>query len=931
MTAGQPIGLRAATSSSPIVGRDEELARITALVAGARTAGGVLCVEGERGIGKTCLLDAAVATAREQGFRVLTARPTHAEQGLPHAVLGDLLSDVHDLTFLPEPQRQALEVVLLRRAAAAGPGVREVGIALTGVLAHLATSAPVLVAIDDAHYTDDATSAVLAFAARRLPPAGVVLVLTSAEGALPVLGPAAGLALGPLPDATLHRVLWKCHGRTLPPADLQRTVEMAGGNPGLALALAGALDGGAPEPRARPPAGFADETAERIRALPVATLEVLAAAGLAFPPSATELQAAGLLAAAEPAEQAGLLRIDRDRMALDRPLVGVVAREALPGSRLRDLHRRLADVTGGSARVWHLGHAEPAPDAQAAAALARAAEGAAARRAIGLLALAVELTPPDDEGRWARLLAAGRAAFRAGDLPAAAGYAATVRDRSMSAVWTSRGHLVLAEVDLDRRRPARAVQHCAEALAATDEPEVQVAAQVLLARACADDPPAAADHARHALKLAEQHDGLPAQLRAEAVKAVVATESLVYGERDEQLLDRAEALEIGAPVPPADSAAALRAVLLARDDDTAAAHSILIELLVRAVDAPSRRFAHVHLAQACLWLGEWGVAERHAEDGVNAAHAGGRGPDVVEAVFVHGLVAAYRGRSQIAAVAAEELGCGEGPYGSDWAACRGAGLRAFLAMAAGDAREADTWFTRCTQLATAADLHEPFLRRWQADHAEALVAIGDLDRASAVLDALEQRSALLGRTSGLAACRRGRALVFAAGGDAGSATAAAGAAVAGLDRAGLPYDRARALLAAGQVRRRFKEKAGARDHLDEALRIFDDLGAEVLAARARRELGRVGVRSAGPAELTETEARVADLAAAGNTTRQIADQLFVSPKTVEANLTRIYRKLGVANRVELSRRLSEGGGVASGGARRGLRRGFPDSSGPVRS
>jgi DNA-binding NarL/FixJ family response regulator len=116
----------------------------------------------------------------------------------------------------------------------------------------------------------------------------------------------------------------------------------------------------------------------------------------------------------------------------------------------------------------------------------------------------------------------------------------------------------------------------------------------------------------------------------------------------------------------------------------------------------------------------------------------------------------------------------------------------------------------------------------------------------------------------------------------------------------LPFETARTLLALGEIRRRARKKASARDAVSKSLAIFERLGAERWAERARAELGRSGSRRAHGAELTETEFRVAELASAGQTNREIADALFMSVHTVEAHLTRIYRTLGVHTRTELA-------------------------------
>ena len=146
--------------------------------------------------------------------------------------------------------------------------------------------------------------------------------------------------------------------------------------------------------------------------------------------------------------------------------------------------------------------------------------------------------------------------------------------------------------------------------------------------------------------------------------------------------------------------------------------------------------------------------------------------------------------------------------------------------------------------------------------------------------------------------RRSRALMNAAEGDLDAAMSAADAALAGHIGVRLPFEHGRTLLVAGRIRRRRKEKLLAREALLKARDVFEELGAQQWLAQAKTELGRLGVRR-GPTGLTPTEERVAEMAAAGLTNREVASALFISEKTVEANLSRVFRKLGIRSRREL--------------------------------
>lgn len=191
------------------------------------------------------------------------------------------------------------------------------------------------------------------------------------------------------------------------------------------------------------------------------------------------------------------------------------------------------------------------------------------------------------------------------------------------------------------------------------------------------------------------------------------------------------------------------------------------------------------------------------------------------------------------------------------------------------------------------------------DAVEALVSLGHHDRALPLIEALESNGRLLDRPWMLATAARCRSLWLATRGDVSGAVARIEEALRHHDRLPMPFERARTLLLAGQLRRRQRKREAARTALAEAVRIFADLGAPLWAERARAELARTFKGRSGLLGLTASEQRVAELAAEGLTTKDIAVALFVSPKTVESNLTRIYRKLRIRTRAELGRLISD--------------------------
>jgi DNA-binding NarL/FixJ family response regulator len=198
---------------------------------------------------------------------------------------------------------------------------------------------------------------------------------------------------------------------------------------------------------------------------------------------------------------------------------------------------------------------------------------------------------------------------------------------------------------------------------------------------------------------------------------------------------------------------------------------------------------------------------------------------------------------------------------------------------------------------------EPAIIPCVPDLVEALVGLGQLNEAERLVGRLEEQARALDRVWAHATAFRGRALIAAAGGDLAAAQRAAEASVERLEGYSQPFETGRSLLVLGQIHRRAKRKRLAREYLGEAYQAFTALGARLWADRARAELARIGGRPSTPFDLTETERTVASLVARGLTNHEAADALFISPSTVQANLKRVYQKLGVRSRTELAARL----------------------------
>ena len=301
----------------------------------------------------------------------------------------------------------------------------------------------------------------------------------------------------------------------------------------------------------------------------------------------------------------------------------------------------------------------------------------------------------------------------------------------------------------------------------------------------------------------------------------------------------------------------------------------------------------MHLAQLECWSGNWPLASRYAEESVELAEQVAQnfgGPPAVRA-----LVDAHRGNVERARVTVESRLEVVQPI------ARPLYLRAlgFLELSLGNAAGAEPLLSRAVENAESFGIREPGVYRIHADLIEALIGTGKLDRAETVLEEFEQHARTNGVAWSLATSARCRGLLLAAHAELDASERSLEGALHEHERLPMPFERARTLLALGLLRRRRNERRQAHELLTEALAIFDELGAPLWAARTRRELRPLGGRPTSRVALTPAEQRVADLAGSGLTNRQVAAALFISPKTVESSLARVYRKLEIRSRAEL--------------------------------
>jgi DNA-binding CsgD family transcriptional regulator len=276
-----------------------------------------------------------------------------------------------------------------------------------------------------------------------------------------------------------------------------------------------------------------------------------------------------------------------------------------------------------------------------------------------------------------------------------------------------------------------------------------------------------------------------------------------------------------------------------------------------------------------------------------------------QARYNMGIVLAWRGHLDDAeALLTATISGGSATGWDQQRAYGGLGLiKLMRGDAAGAAADLDRWHSLLSEM----HFGEPGYSRSHLDYLEALVACGRLDDARAFLAGMQAQVDSSGRRSAGAITLTGRALIDAADGRADEARSTVMEALAWYETSEFRLDRARTFLIAGRIHRRAKSKLAARDLLGRALAEFDEIGALAWSDRTTAEMARLNIRPPAPSELTETERRVAELAAGGLTNREVGEGAFLSPKTVEKVLSRVYRKLGIGSRAELGARMAAEG------------------------
>ncbi|MFC5761000.1 helix-turn-helix transcriptional regulator [Actinacidiphila bryophytorum] len=911
----------------------------------ALDAGGSVLLTGEPGIGRSTVL--AALAAERPGTLVLRCAPAEADRRLPLLGLIDLFSEVDDAAFavLPPHERAVLRAALhrpgaggqARRAAYGSPhaDVLALRIALLGALAALCERSPVLLALDDAQWLDRPSADALAFVARRvrrLPLTAAVSWRTPYDPAEPVGGealcPGRVLALDvpPMTGREVAALLSGQPGPAWPQPVLARLQAASGGNPYTAVALSRAL---ADEVRrtGRDPAGGPLPVPPALRRLLLGRLaplspqarRTLLAASAAARPTVALLRRAGCGTAQADVHEAVRLGLVEPSAAgtvrFTQPLTPRVVYEAADRAELRHVHTALAEAADDPVeRAHHLASLSPGGSAETAAALTAAAATARRRGAPAVAArlgqLAADRTPWGDPAADAELrLTAAEDALAAGDYPLARGIAHEVlagaarpadRVRAWIVVLDSSGQAMAEVTDVF----PRALED------ASGDPE-------LLARL----------HYRLSWRSWLVEGSAAAALTHAARSAVLA---LHAGDRRTELLalTQQSALEFYLGRPAAEGT--LRRALAAPQDPR-----VLFDHNGPVFLKHRRHLLHDRLDDARTELRALVYTVRHRGSAESLCHCLS---GLAQVEILRGRCEAAMDLAHQALRVTEQAGLSQGPAWYAVALAEAAGGAADRALAAADrARrhsedDDDQLFLpralhaeghvrllrgepdaavhalqRVRLLETGQGQGDPAVRRWQSDLAEALVATGRADEAAELLAETRAQAARLGRNGLLAVLDRAAALVTEAHGDPAAAAVRLGQAAARL--AALPYrlEEARTHLALGQVQARRGETGAARTALAEAARLFTRAGAHPWLAVTTGALDRLDVPAPASAAapgldaLTPTEHRVALLVAQGASNREIAAHLTISVKTVEAALTRAYRKLSARSRVSLAR------------------------------
>ncbi|MDF3298586.1 ATP-binding protein [Streptomyces tropicalis] len=927
----------ASCRSDQVIGREEPAAAARAQLAG----GGSVLLHGPAGIGKSTVLRALAAEYAPSARTVLRCSATESESHLPFLALADLLGLVLDEVSggLPSAQRTALESALTGRGESTlqrdGLALR---LAVLSALRALAAKGPVLVVADDLQWLDPASAELLGFAARRLGETPVRMVCAvRTEGQeydryLRACPPdTQAVRLGPLSRGQVSTLLENRGYTGLPRSTVRDIHRTSGGNPLFALELGRALA----ESTAAPRPGEPLPVPTSLRALVLSRLEMLSddarrtllVASAGARPTPALLRAAGRENAETECARAaelGLLATDPEGPTLRfaHPLISAALYAEASVQERRSAHAALSTAASDPIeRARHLALATTGTDPEVAARLAGTAALARDRGAPSVAAslglLAARHTPADSlPGPDERRLQAADDAITAGEVDLARDIAREVLTRATVPAERVRAWMVVIEAagqalgDVDAVFP--------QALAdAGEDPGLLALVHYQLAwrgLVVGGDFAEAREEAAHAAELAARGRDRRTELMALAFQA--STETLM-GHPDAPVTIRRALREPQDPYVAChhNGVGSARFRWLLMSDRLTEARATITALL-REVRRRGMVESEVHfvrlLAETELRSGHCGRAMDLARDSLRMARDTGIGESA--SAMLAAIAEASGGDAERAqSLAREAVGHAE-EDGDPMYLSRALAALGYAQLVAGDAQAAVASLRRVRELESALGITDPARGRWHGDLAEALVRIGEPAEAQDVIDVAREHARRLDRESVLAVLDRSEALVRAARGDEETAVAQLVSVQGRLAKLGHGLEEARAAFALAQLRSLPRAAGAGRSGgsagpgaaaYEEAARLFRRcravpwlrrLDAAAVARPAEPEVAPAALDG-----LASMERQVASLVMEGATNREIAARLYVSVKTVEATLTRVYRKLGIRSRVDIVR------------------------------
>ncbi|WP_090004047.1 ATP-binding protein [Lentzea albidocapillata] len=892
-----------------LIGRESERRQVERLVASARLGhGGALAVTGEPGVGKTALLRFAAGCAT--GMHVLQAAGSEPEREIPFGALHQVLRPALDrLDEIPGPQAQALSVALALRS---GPAVDRfaVGAATLSLLCRFAEDRPVAVLLDDLHLVDRPSADALAFAARRLAADPIVLLATtrSPDPPLPTL-PLAGIDLAAAGELVSSR-----SGVAASPELIARLHRATAGNPLALIELAaGAHRMAHVSPEAPLPvsAALAHEFAAQARSLGEAGLAALEVASVAGTDLRVVADACRVLGVAvdslAEAESAGLVRMADGRVEFRHPLIRAAVYGDADPRRRRSIHRAVAEAIGpGDAdrHAWHLAEAAVSPDARVADLLVQAARRAHERSAYDVAAAAygrAARLSPDVRQHASLCVAAAESAWLAGETRRSVSLLdeagdlheqeARLRAVELRAAIAARTGSLTEARDLCR---------IAATGSATADAGVLLLADAVSACFYLGDTTTGVELAHEIEQLLHQ----VTSARARGLGQMAAGVARI-------LANRGGADQIRAAVDLLGSSGLLRedrrrlswlmiGPLFLRDADSGAdLRRIVADVREQAAvgTLPALLF---HVARDEATTNQWVRAEATYDEATRLARETGQETDL--AMCLAGLAwlrARLGDEERCRALVAEALPICRARdihIGRVWS------LFALgeLELGLGNATGALTHLEELAALLDGLQLTDPDLSP-APELADALVRLGRRDEAVVVARRYRSEAAAKGEPWAMGRAERTLGMLSQDGFDSHFE-----ASLALHHRTLDDFETARTRLAYGARLRRARRRVDARPHLHAALKTFENLRAARWADLAAVELGATGEtinRRAQGETLTPQELQVSLLLAEGKTTREVAAALFLSPKTIEYHLRKVYTKLGIRSRAELAGRL----------------------------